>query len=173
MTTAQEWWDRKSMGCLWPHRHKGSYSMTTTSVNKNKGSEDTFRVFHCFYCNVKSLFDFVICHADVCISKEKWRNFQMALPAHISSLVGRQCVCNQGVSIAHPPHAVTPVWEGKAGREAESAASISSFSIHSIWNLVLPWLEIMTGAKYFKTDPLHCKKNTDRWMLLFRAPESL
>lgn len=90
---------RESMGCLWPHCYKGSYFMTTTSVNKNNGPEDNFRVFHCFYCNVKSLFDFVICHTEVYTSKEKWLNFQMDLPAQIFSLAGCQCVCSQGVAL--------------------------------------------------------------------------
>ena len=150
MTISQEWWDRKSMCCLWPHCLKGSNSTTTISVNKNHGSEDTFRIFHCFDCNVKSLFDFIICHTGIYTLKEKWHNFQMDLPAHIFSPAGCQCVCDQ-CSTPHLPCVTTPAWGSNAGCEAASSR-ISSFPTLSIWNPVLPCLEIMTGPKYWKTD---------------------
>ena len=136
MTIAQEWWDRKSMGCLWPHCRKGSYSVTTTSVNKNNGSEDTFRVFHCFYCNIKSLLDFVICHTEVCTSKEEWHNFQLALPHTCSPQQGANVLAIR-VQHCSPSLCCYP----SVGRESRTWSrvrhSFSSFSIHSIWNLVI------------------------------------
>ena len=115
MTISQEWWDRKSMCCLWPHCLKGSNSTTTISVNKNHRSEDTFRIFHCFDCDVKSLFDFIICHTGIYTLKEKWHNFQMDLPAHIFSPAGCQCVCDQSVAplaclVVPPQHEECRLW---------------------------------------------------------------
>lgn len=91
MTIAQEWWDRKSMGCLWPPCCKGSYSMTTTSVNKNNGSEDTFRVFRCFYCKVKSSFDLLFVTQKSVLQKKNGMALQWCL--HIYSP-------QQGVSVS-------------------------------------------------------------------------
>lgn len=98
MTIAQEWWDRKSMGCLWPPCCKGSYSMTTTSVSKNHGSEDTFRAFRCFYCKVKSSFDLLFVTQKSVLQKKNGMTLQW-VPAHIFSPAGCQRVCDQGAAL--------------------------------------------------------------------------
>lgn len=123
--------------------------MTTISVNKNNGSEDTFRIFHCFNYNVKSLFDFIICHTEVHTSKEKWYNFQMELPAHIFSPAECQCVCNQGIVLPLPCLVWLPQCE--KGMQVVRLSQPSHFqcSYHSIWNPGLPCLELMTRTKYF------------------------
>ena len=158
MTIAQEWWDRKSMGCLWPPGCKGSYSMTTTSVNKNNGSEDTFRVFRCFYCNVKSLFDLLFVTQKSVLQKKNGITFQWVClhiyppQKGVSVLVIRVQHCRSPCSRCHP----------RGGRASRARSRVTAeFTDFPSTAPEIQWSGTMTGAKYFKIEQKKKKSLTN------------
>ena len=101
--------------------------MTTTSVNKNNGSEDTFRVFRCFYCNVKSLFDLLFVTQKSVLQKKNGITFQWVClhiyppQQGVSVLVIRVQHCRSPCSRCHPRG-------GRASRARSSHCRIYRFS---------------------------------------------
>lgn len=95
-TRKGKYFSRKGIKALWPqpkndemegvrvvydHPPRRPRLPETLSVNRNNGPEDTFSIFPCCHCSVKSLSDVVTCHTEVCTSKEERHKVRMDLPA--------------------------------------------------------------------------------------------
>lgn len=145
MTAAQEWWD--GVQVVYDRPSRRPRFPETLSVNRNNGPEETFSIFHCFHCGVKSLSDVVTCHTEVCTSKEKWHKVQMDLPAHTFSWPRRQRVCSLGLA---PPLSLPRRGVARGVRHSRPLR----FSFFHPRHLTPDQsrLEIVTKAKYFWTD---------------------